>query len=216
MLTGLRTRALSLMLAVASVAVASCGGGGGGGGEDSSDNYPGYTDFQLERDSLDSGDLTDVTLTVYDINPNGIFVKFHYPSSLRFVAGSAMSYSGDAQTWQTTAPLTATSVGSEKYLVFTVSPPPPNQTNRVALSFTMKAVSGDQSAYLEVDLDNNDPQVPDRLEFSANDPQFTSDDRWNISIGGAVAPTPTPAATGSATPAPTGSATPAATATPKK
>lgn len=208
---GSRTLVRSLILTAAVIAVASCGvgGGGGGGGSDSSENYPGYTDFQVERDSLDSGDLTDVTLTVYDINPNGIFVKFHYPASLRFIAGSAMSYSGDAQTWQTTAPLAATTIGTEKYLVFTVFPPPTDQTNRVTLSFTMKAVSGDPSAYLEVDLDNNDPNIPDNLEFNSNDPQFSSDDRWNISIGGAGAPTPTPPATGSATPAPSGSATPA-------
>lgn len=214
---GSRTLVRSLILTAALVAAASCGvGGGGGGGSDSSQNYEGYTDFQLERDSLDSGDYTDVTLTVYDINQNGIFVKFHYPASLRFMAGSAMTYSGDADTWQKTSPLAATSTGTDKYLVFTVSPPPADQTNRVTISFTMKAVSGDQSAYIEVDLDNNNPNVPDNLEYNANDPQFTSDDRWNISIGGAGAPTPTPAATGSATPAPSGSATPAATATPKK
>lgn len=222
---GSRTLVRSLILTAAVIAVASCGvGGGGGGGDDTSDNYPGYTDFQLERDSLDSGDLTDTTLTVYDINPNGIFVKFHYPASLRFVAGSAMSYSGDSQKWQATAPLTATTIGTDKYLVFTVFPPPADETNRVALSFTLKAVSGDPSAYLEVDLDNNDPNVPDNLEFNSSDPQFYSDDRWNISIGGVGAPTPTPAATGSATPAPSGSATPApsgsatpaATASPEK
>jgi hypothetical protein len=130
--------------------------------------------------------------------------------------GSAMSYSGDAQTWQTSSPLDTATIGSNKYLVFSVARPPADQSNRVAISFTVKAVSGDPSAYIEVDLDNNDPNIPDNLEFNPNDPQFSSDDRWNIAIGGATAPTPTPAATGSATPAPSGSATPAATGTPTK
>ena len=213
---GSRTIARSLALIATGIAVASCGvgGGGGGGGSDTSDNYPGYTDFQVERDSLDSGDLTNVTLTAYDINEDGIFIKFHYPSSLSFQYGSAMTYAGDAETWQASAPFDSATIGSDKYLVFSVARPPADQTNRVAISFTLRAISGDPSAYIEVDLDNNDPTVPDSKEFNSTDPQFSSDDRWNISIGGPVAATPTPAATGSATPAATGSATPAATATP--
>jgi hypothetical protein len=192
--------------------IASCGGGGGGG--DAGDNYPGYTEFHVERDSLDSGDLTDVSLTVHEINPDGVFVKLHYPASLKYQNGSAMVYSGDAVEWVATAPFDSASNGNNKYLVFRVSRPPENQTNRVAIGLTMRAVSGDPSAYIEVDLDNNDPTLPDDQEFDDANPQFSSDDRWNISIAGTIAATPTPAATGSATPAPSGSATPATTPTP--
>jgi hypothetical protein len=202
-----------LICSAMALTVASCGvgGGGGGGGSDSANdgNYPGYTDFQVERDSLDSGDLTDVTLTVYDINQDGIYVKFHYPPSLRFIPGSAITYSGDAQSWSATAPFDSATTSNGKYLVFRVSPPPEDQTNRVGIGFTMRATGGDPSSYIEVDLDNNDPTIPDGLEFNSKDPQFYSDDRWNISIAGTPIATPTPAATGSATPAPNGSATPA-------
>lgn len=187
------------------LAVASCGGigGGGGGGGSEGDNYPGYTELQVERDSLDSGDLTDVTLTVYDINPNGVFVKFHYPASLKYQAGSLMSYSGDADSWVTTTPFDSVTVGTDKYLVLRVTRPPEDESNRVAISLTLRAVSGDPSAYIEVDLDNNDLTIPDGQEFDNTNPQFSSDDRWNISIAGPAAATPTPAATGSVTPAAT-------------
>ncbi len=187
--------------------IASCGGGGGGGGE-SDTNYPGYTEFQVERDSLDSGDLTNVILMVHEVNNDGVFVKFHYPSSLRYQVGSAMMYSGDDESWTSTAPFDSASIESDKYLVFRISRPPQDQTNRVAIAFTVRAVSGDPSAFIEVELDNNDPTIADEQEFNSADPQFSSDDRWNISIGGAPAPTPTPVETGSATPA--------ATATPAK
>lgn len=205
-----------LILCAIALTIASCGGGGGGGGSSSGEdsNYPGYTDFQVERDSLDSGDFTNVTLTVYDINPNGIFVKFHYPYSLRFQRGTAITYSGDAQTWTATAPFDSATTSDGRYLVFTVSPPPADETNRVGISFTLQATSGDPSAYIEVDLDNNNPKVPDNVEFNPKDPQFYSDDRWNIGINGTPVVTPTPAATGSATPAPSGSPTPGPTATP--
>ena len=187
--------------------MASCGGGGGGGGDEGA-NFPGYTEFYVERDSLDSGDLTDVTVTVFDINRNGVFLKFHYPSSLAYRSGSAITHTGDSDSWTTTSPFDATSNETGKYLVFRVSRPPEDETNRVSIGFTLRAVSGDPSAYVEVDLDNNDPALPDEKEFNDTFPQFSSDDRWNISIAGTPAATPTPEATGSATPA--------ATATPAK
>lgn len=183
--------------------IASCGGGGGGGGEAES-NYPGYVEFHVERDSLDSGDLTDITATVLDINRDGVFLKFHYPASLAYRSGSAIMHSGDAESWTTVTPFDAATVGTDKYLVFRVSRPPEDDNNQVSIGFTLRAVSGDPSAYVEVELDNNDPSIPDELEFNDSYPQFSSDDRWNISISGPPAPTPTPVATGSATPAATG------------
>ena len=186
--------------------IASCGGvggGGGGGGGSAESNYPGYVEFHVERDSLDSGDLTDITATVADINHDGVFLKFHYPSSLAYRSDTAIMHSGDADSWTVTAPFDSATNGTDKYLVFRVSRPPEDQTNRVSIGFTLRAVSGDPSAYVEVELDNNDPSIPDNLEFSDSYPQFSSDDRWNISIAGPAAPTPTPAATGAATPATT-------------
>jgi hypothetical protein len=209
MATGSLETIKRILISVAiALTIASCGGGGGGGGGESDTNYPGYTEFQVERDSLDSGDLTNVTVMVHEVNSDGVFVKFHYPSSLRYQVGSAMMYSGDAESWVSTAPFDSASIESNKYLVFRISRPPEDQTNRVGIAFTVRAVHGDPSAFLEVELDNNDPTIPDEQEFNSSDPQFSSDDRWNISIGGAPAPTPTPVATGSATPA--------ATATPGK
>ncbi len=183
--------------------MASCGGGGGGGGSDAESNYPGYVEFQVERDSLDSGDLTDITATVTDVNRNGVFLKFHYPSSLAYRSGSAIMHSGDEDSWVMTSPFDSATIGSDKYLVFRVSRPPEDQTNRVSVGFTLRAVSGDPSAYVEVELDNNDPTMPDNLEFNDSDPQFSSDDRWNIDIAGTLMATPTPSASGSATPAAT-------------
>lgn len=184
--------------------IASCGGGGGGGGGEAESNYPGYVEFHVERDSLDSGDLTDITTTVFDINSDGVFLKFHYPASLAYRSGSAIMHSGDAESWTTVTPFDAASDGTNKYLVFRVSRPPEDESNHVSIGFTLRAVAGDPSAYVEVELDNNDPSLPDELEFNDSYPQFSSDDRWNISIAGTPAPTPTPVATGSATPAPTG------------
>jgi hypothetical protein len=190
-----------LLIPVAiSLTIASCGGGGGGGG-DAESNYTGYVEFQVERDSLDSGDLTDITATVTDINRDGVFLKFHYPASLAYRSGSAIIHSGDEGSWTTTSPFDAATNGTDKYLVFRVSRPLEDQSNRVSIGFTLRAVSGDPSAYVEVELDNNDPSLPDNLEFNDSSPQFSSDDRWNISIAGT--PAPTPGATGSATPAAT-------------
>jgi hypothetical protein len=102
-----------------------------------------------------------------------------------------------------TSPFDSARIGSDKYLVFRISRPPEDQTNQVSIGFTLRAVSGDPSAYVEVELDNNDPTMPDNLEFNDSDPQFSSDDRWNIDIAGTPMATPTPSTSGSATPATT-------------
>jgi hypothetical protein len=200
---------------ITALTVASCGGGGGGGGGGSSSgdgsNDPGYTTFQLERDSLDTGDITNASVTVYDINPQGVVLKFYYPLSLRFLPNSAFIYTGNSETPEAVTPIGATTEEG-RYLVFFLSPAPDGEPNQRTVQINLKAVSGDQEAFLEIDLDNNDPTIPDSYEFNAGKPNFTAIDRFNVDIGGKPAGTPTPVGTGTA--APGGTTTPAATATP--
>lgn len=197
---------------IAAITVASCGvggGGGGGGGGDESENYPGYTSFQLERESLDTGDITESSVTVHDINPGGVILKFFYPTSLRFLPNSAFMYTGNSTSPEAVTPIGATTEEG-RYLVFFLSPVPEGQPNQRTIQINLKAVAGDLEAFLEIDLDNNDPTIPDAYEFNAGKPNFTAIDRFNIDIGGKPAGTPTPLGTGT----PAGTATPAATATP--
>jgi hypothetical protein len=211
---------IPLSTAILVAAATACGmGGGGGGGGSSSDtansNYEGWIDFQLEKDSLDSGDLTQVSLTVYDMNPNGVILKFHYPEALRLVRGSGVLYVGNDGYSQQIFADAEESVDGSRYLAYFLFPKDMEDGNQQTVQFDLKAIAPDASAYLEVDLDNNDPNIPDRKEFSAEDPQFTNIDRFNVSIVGTPLATPTPEADGtpSASETPSSSQTPGTTPT---
>ncbi len=203
-----------LIAAATACGMGGGGGGGGGGGSDTANsNYEGYIDFQLEKDSLDSGDLTQVSLTVYDMNPNGVILKFHYPEALRLVRGSGVLYVGnDGYSQQIFADAEETVDGS-RYLAYFLFPKDMDNGNQQTVVFDLKAIAPDASAYIEVDLDNNDPNIPDRKEFSAEDPQFTNIDRFNVGIVGTPLATPTPEGTASADGTPSSSETPSTTPT---
>lgn len=198
---------LSLILLVGASLAVSCGvGGGGGGGGEGGTNYPGSeSDFLVERDSLDTGDITQVRLMVSDINRNGAILKFRLSKSLKYMRNSAQAISGDAENYRLVTPSEA-SDSDGRYLAFFIRRPPEDEKNYYYVAFNVKAVSGDSQAFIEVDLDNNDPNTPDSREFSSTNPQFSSIDRWNIDIAGAGGATPTPTASG--TPTAKGTATP--------
>lgn len=208
---------LALVCLVGGIAACGVGGGGGGGGGDTeSANYAGDIDFQLETDSLDSGDLTQVRVTVRNMNPDGVILKFHYPDALKYQRGSGVLYVGyDNYSERVYAAGDGEVSNSEgRYLAFFLFPRAMDNGNDQTVQFNMKAIAPNMNAYIEVDLDNNDPNVPDSLEFSAADPAFTNVDRWNLDISGTPIATPTPG--GSETPGASTSPTPAATATPSK
>jgi hypothetical protein len=74
-----------------------------------------------------------------------------------------------------------------------------------SLRFKMKATKGDKDAFIQVDLDNNDPSVSDSTEFKSSDPRFSPLIERGLYIApDASEPTPTPVPSGtvSATPTP--------------
>lgn len=202
---------------IAACGVGGGGGGGGGGGDTESANYAGEIDFQLEKDSLDSGDLTQVRVTVRNMNSDGVILKFHYPDALKYQRGTGVLYVGydDYSERVFAAGDGEVANGDGRYLAFFLFPRAMDNGNDQTVQFNMKAIAPNLNAYIEVDLDNNDPNVPDSLEFSAADPAFTNIDRWNIDIAGTPIATPTPGGAGTGTPTASTSPTPAATATPK-
>jgi hypothetical protein len=145
------------------------------------------------------------------MNAAGVILKVHYPEALRLVRGSARLFIGYDET---STPIRSSGekiVDSDRYIAFFLFPEDVDNGDRQTVQFNLKAVAPDPSAFIEIDLDNNDRNTPDKQEFSEEDPQFTNIDRWNVTIAGTPMATPVPEGTaGSETP----SATPAATTTP--
>ena len=180
-----------------SAAIASCGGIGGGGGGDGGGtaNYPGSLSLSVERDRIDSGDMNRVQIEINDLNPDGAILKFHYPNSLRYVENSAILFP-DREEQSDISPYDEVSIDGERYLVFFLYPSSALNDVFISLEFDLKATKSDSEAYVEVDLDNNDLNIVDRLEFKASSPRFSALERWDIVIEAeSTDPTPTPGPT---------------------
>jgi len=185
-------------IAIATI-ITACGGGGGGGGSDS--NYSGNIAIDLERDHIDSGDINRVSLEVVDINPNGSVLKIRLSKSLLFVKGSAVLFPGRDEESETT-PDERAETDNERYLVFFLYPSDAIGGDFISLSFNVKGITGDKKGFIEVDLDNNDPSIPDEQEFDAASPRFTAKVHRSIYIDAdSSEPTPTPTPSGTGTPA---------------
>lgn len=190
--------------------IAACGGiGGGGGGGGSTPNYEGDYYLEVERNHIDSGDLNKISVEIANLNPRGAILKFRMSRSLSYVRNTAVRFP-DREERRSIAPDRFVSDDSERFLVFFLDPREAIGGDYISLQFTLKGVAGDEDGFLEIDLDNNDPSVPDSREFSIEKPNFTAKDRRSIyiepdsSTGGG---TPTPVASGTTTPAATGTAT---------
>jgi len=174
----------------------SCGGGGGGGGSES--NVAGNLSLQIERDNLDSGDLTQVRLEVRDLNEGGAILKVRSSTSLRYVRNTAVLFP-DRDEELRVSPSTDQGTDNERYLVFFLSADDALGGDFVELEFTMKATKGDRDAFIEVDLDNNDPNIADSKEFSITSPRFSAVEARGLYIEpDASDPTPAPEPSGTA------------------
>ena len=180
-----------------SAAIASCGGVGGGGGGDGGGtaNYAGSLSLSVERDRIDSGDKNRVRIEINDLNPDGAILKFHYPNSLRYAGNSAILFP-DREEQSDISPYDEVSIDGERYLVFFLYSSSALNDAFISLEFDLKATKSNSEAYVEVDLDNNDLNILDSLEFKASSPRFTALERWDIVIEAeSTDPTPTPGPT---------------------
>jgi hypothetical protein len=188
-------RLLTLLLVTI---LSSCGGGGGGGGSDT--NFAGELSLDLERDNLDSGDLTQVRIEVRDLNKSGAILKVRSSTSLRYVRNTAALFP-DRDEELRVSPSTDEATENERYLVFFLSSEDALGGDFIQLELTMKATKGDDDAFIELDLDNNDANIPDSKEFSVESPRFSAVVERSLYIArDASEPTPTPQPSGTATP----------------
>jgi hypothetical protein len=160
--------------------------------------------LEVEKNYMDSGDLTNVRVEVFDINPNGVILKLRYPKVLRYVKDSAVFYKGEDKE-RLVMPNTEAKDENDRYLVFFFSRRSANGDSYISVDFKLKALAADLEAFVEADLDNNDPTIFDRDEFEIATPRFSAQQRWEVDISGdengnpsagsgTPTPTPTPAA----------------------
>lgn len=168
-----------LILCILSTACGGLGGDGGGGGLP--ENYEGDVYLELERGHIDSGDLNKVEIEIVHLNKNGAILKIKIPRSLKYVPHSTVFFSERENSFRQEPTIQAANE-TERYIVFFLDSSDTIDGDYVSLTFNLKAVSSDEEAYIEIDLDNNDPSIIDSREFKIENPKFTARQRHDIYI----------------------------------
>jgi hypothetical protein len=152
--------------------------------------------LSLEKGSVDSGDLCRARVEIYDPNPNGVVLKIRFPTTVRYSRNSAVLFPNEYDERPISPSFEATYEGF-RYLVFFLSNDEIRYGDFSSLELNLKASQADPDALISVDIDNNDPNIPDSQEFDDKRPQFSSVDESELEIRGE------PGATGTPSPTPT-------------
>jgi hypothetical protein len=182
-----RFHAICLILGVSTSALFGCGGGGGGGSDSS---YSGSADVQVRTtpSRIDSGDRTEVSIEVSNVNPNGIALKIRYPSGLQYVPSSAAILIDDKQAKISPTVNTPSPTDPETYLVFYLKqrqfrPAGQDYTGQTAtVALQLVGVSAVNAGEVQVDPDVDDHAVSNDVEFNINHPQFVAESSASITV----------------------------------
>lgn len=175
------------LLASVTVALHGCGGGGGDGGSDSFSGAASVS-IRVTPSDIDTGDRTEVELSVGDVSDVGIALKVRYPSGLRYVASSATLTVDNVEKKINPGANVTSQEAKISYLVFYLpqksfrSPGETYNGEPGTITFQLSAKSQVQDGLVEVDADIDDPAKPNTEEFKITSPEFLADDQAPISV----------------------------------
>jgi hypothetical protein len=155
-----------------------CGGGGGGSG----DNFIGAAEVRIQAspEQIDSGDRTEVQITLSNLHPNGIALKIRYPKGLDYVNASSFITINDSDT--DVSPTINQTKGSDVYLVYYISADQIGENEEGTLYFELEGKDSIEDGEIEVDPDVDDPAIDNATEFNTEEPQFGAEDQVSIQV----------------------------------
>jgi hypothetical protein len=178
------------LIAFSLVAAIGCGGGGGGGGGGGADEFVGAArvSVRCSPKNIDSGDRTQVSITLSQVHENGIAVKVRFPVGLKYVPSSSFLKAGERELDASPA-VNATSETEEmNYVVFYLTQ---GQFSRTTQEYAGEAgtlliqLEGRKTVTdgeIEVDPDVDDPAEDNSTEFDITSPEFISEASASISV----------------------------------
>jgi hypothetical protein len=168
---------LSRYLAAAVIVLCGCGGGGGGGGGE--EFGPASVSIRSEPGEGFIGDRFLITTEVWDINDDGVVLKFRFPDTLRYFHGSSYLRVGDVT--YDVGPIANDTAKHLGYLVFVfhgdVFP-----DHQGTLTLELQAWSGTGKQKIELDPALLDTQVYDQQQFDIKHPLFGTNIDTQIEI----------------------------------
>ena len=174
------------LIAFSLVAAIGCGGGGGGG----ADEFVGAArvSVRCSPQNIDSGDRTQVSITLSQVHENGIAVKVRFPVGLKYVPSSSFLKVGERELDASPA-VNATSETEEmNYVVFYLTQ---GQFSRTTQEYAGEAgtlliqLEGRKTVTdgeIEVDPDVDDAAEDNSTEFDITSPEFISEASASISV----------------------------------
>ena len=166
----------SLFLAAAvAMPISGCGGGGGGG----SDSFVGAAEVGLDVSptDIDSGDRTEVAITLANVIEDGVALKLRFPDALRYVRSSALLLIGQKEI-DITPKFNGAGEDSDRYLVFYLSQSLFRRSGQEydgeegTVVLQLEGVEAVTDGLIEVDVDVDDPLQSNDGEFSVETPEF--------------------------------------------
>jgi len=157
--------------------VVGCGGGGGGGGYAGS----GRVDLSLEPNRIDVGDRTRISVQISEVNPDGALLKLHIPDALSYVSNTGVLSVG-GQDFDVAPDIDVLGDSQDRYLVFFFLQSDFGDGRSGRLRLELQADASVADGYIEVDIDVDDPDVNNLLEFSIDDPRFQVDQAKQIIV----------------------------------
>jgi hypothetical protein len=163
-----------LLAAAFALPLTGCGGGGGG-----SDSFVGAADVGLDVSptEIDSGDRTEVAITLANVIEDGVALKVRFPDALKYVRSSALLLVGQKEV-DLTPKFNGLGDDSDRYLVFYLPQSffrPSGQEyegEEGTVVLQLEGVEAVTDGLIEVDVDVDDPLQSNDGEFSVQAPEF--------------------------------------------
>ncbi len=173
-----------LTLAAACLSLPGCGGGGGG-----DSTFVGAADVSLavSPSNIDSGDRTEVAITLGNVIEDGIALKIRFPDALKYVRSSALLVVGQKET-DLTPKFNGTGTDNDRYLVFYISQAAFRRSGQEyngeegTVIVQLEGVESVTDGLVEVDPDVDDPLQTNDGEFTVETPEFDPEATADISV----------------------------------
>lgn len=154
---------------------AGCGGGGDGG-----DGGPANVDISAFPEKLDAGDLTNVKITISDVNEDGIMLKIRTPLGLDYVNDTGYLKVDDVLI--NLDPDFYQADSKFNYLVYFLPRNYFGESNYGELTVQYQGSGAIPAGTIDVDADLDNPAVSHGKQFTVSAPNFTAVDKQKIVV----------------------------------
>ena len=173
---------VSISILILCFALTSCGGGGGGGDQITPPPLVGaHVEIALSNDTIGVGDRFRTTVTLSDVDDNGVIVKIRFPSALFYIIDSSV-LTADGESMAIEPFVGPRTTSSETVMAYYFPRSAFGGSTEGELVFNFRGGSVLESGKIEVDEDIHNPDKTLPQQFSIRNPLFSAEDSKDITV----------------------------------